>query len=64
MQSSTSMNAVMRGSPEIMNRYPSPFPVPDDTPAVKAAVKRRRGGALKYASDGLTLDWFDMHDIG
>lgn len=51
-------------APEISKHYVAPFAVPDDTPAVKAAEKTRRGGALKYAADGLTLDWFDMHNIG
>lgn len=54
----------MAWSPSITAHYVAPFTVPDDTPQVQAAVKRRRGGPLKYAKDGLTLDWFDMHDIG
>lgn len=50
--------------PIISARYKVPFHVPDDTLAVKAAVKRKRGGPVKYAADGLTIDWFDHHDIG
>lgn len=49
---------------EIINHYRDPFRVPDDTTAVKAAAKRRRGGPVKYSADGLTIDWFDQHDIG
>lgn len=51
-------------APEISNHYRAPFLVPDDTLVVKAAEKRRRGGPMKYAADGLTIDWFDGHDIG
>lgn len=49
---------------KIQQHYRDPFPVANDTVEVKAATKRKRGGQLKYAKDGLTLDWFDMHDIG
>lgn len=51
-------------SPSITNHYRDSFPVPDDSPQVKASARRRRGGPIKYAKDGLTIDWFDMHDIG
>ena len=50
--------------PPISARYWAPFLVPDDRKHVTPSQKRKRGGALKYAKDGLTLDWFDMHDIG
>ena len=51
-------------NPSIRARYKDPFPVTDDRREVKPAHKSRRGGKLKYAKDGLTLDWFEMHNIG
>lgn len=51
-------------NPHIRGRYKTPFAVADDSAAVKPANKRRRGGQVKYAKDGLTIDWFDLHDIG
>lgn len=51
-------------SPNISKRYVIPFLVEDDTPAVKASLRTKRGGPNKYAKDGLTLDWFEMHNIG
>jgi len=51
-------------SPSISNRYVAPFAVEDDKEKVKVSPKTRRGGPLKYAKDGLTLDWFEMHNIG
>ena len=47
-----------------IRHYRAPFKVADDVKVVKRAEKRKRGGPLKYGSDGLTVDWFDMHDIG
>lgn len=51
-------------NPSIRARYKDPFPIADDRREVKPAVKRRRAGQTKYAADGLTIDWFDQHDIG
>jgi hypothetical protein len=51
-------------APIIRAKYPTPFAVPDDTRDIRPAHKRRRAGSVKYAKDGLTIDWFDMHDIG
>jgi len=51
-------------TPKIQQHYQDPFFVANDWHEVKAAKKRRRGGPMKYAKDGLTIDWFDHHDIG
>ncbi len=51
-------------TPKIRGHYHDPFPVANDSIEVKRALKRRRGGPNKYAKDGLTIDWFDQHDIG
>jgi hypothetical protein len=51
-------------APKISARYKAPFFVPDDSSRVIPAKKTKRGGLLKYAADGLTLDWFEMHNIG
>jgi hypothetical protein len=52
-------------APLISKHYHAMAPaVADDTAQTTAAVRRRRAGPLKYAKDGLTLDWFDMHDVG
>jgi hypothetical protein len=52
-------------APEISKRYHAMAPtVADDTAQTQVAVRRRRGGPIKYAADGLTIDWFDMHDVG
>jgi hypothetical protein len=56
-----------RGSawaPKISARYVAPFAVPNDAAQVIPSVKCKRGGQVKYAKDGLTIDWFDQHDIG
>jgi hypothetical protein len=51
--------------PSIDARWVLPWKVENDAAEVKPSVKKRRGGTLtKYGKDGLTLDWFDMHDIG
>jgi hypothetical protein len=50
--------------PSISERYKLPWTVPNDASDVKPATRRRRGGPVKYAKDGLTIDWFDAHDIG
>lgn len=47
-----------------IRHYRAPFEVPNDLAQVKRAEKKKRGGAPKYSKDGLTLDWFDMHDVG
>lgn len=49
---------------QIVAHYRDPFPVPNDMTEVKASIKRKRGGPMKYAADGMTIDWFDHHDIG
>jgi hypothetical protein len=52
-------------APEISKRYHAMAPkVADDAPQTQAAIRRRRGGPIKYAADGLTIDWFDCHDVG
>jgi hypothetical protein len=52
-------------APEISKRYHAMAPtVADDTAQTTAATRRKRGGPIKYAKDGLTIDWFDMHDVG
>jgi hypothetical protein len=51
-------------APKISARYVAPFKVPDDTLQIKASAKTKRGNPLKYGPDGLTLDWFEMHNIG
>jgi hypothetical protein len=51
-------------APKISAHYTVPFPVPDDRQEVRPAQRKRRGGPVKYAKDGLTIDWFDTHDIG
>jgi len=51
-------------SPSISEHYKLPWKVDNDAAEVKPAVRKQRGGRLKYAKDGLTLDWFNMHDIG
>lgn len=50
--------------PKVTTRYPTPFAVPNDAGEVRVAVKTVRRGPLKYSKDGLTIDWFDMHNIG
>lgn len=50
--------------PPITAIYYPDFPVANDRAQEKPANKRRRGGVIKYAKDGLTIDWFDHHDIG
>lgn len=52
-------------APEISKRYHAMAPtVADDTAQTQVAVRRRRGGPIKYAADGLTIDWFDQYDVG
>jgi hypothetical protein len=51
-------------NPSIRARYREKFTVPNDKQDVKPAVKRNRPGKIRYAKDGLTIDWFDHHDIG
>lgn len=52
-------------APEISKRYHAMAPtVADDVLQTQAATRRLRGGPIKYAKDGLTIDWFDMHDVG
>lgn len=51
-------------NPSIRAHYIPPFVVPDDRNEVVPARKTLRGGPLKYAKDGLTIDWFEQHNIG
>lgn len=48
----------------LSSRYKAPFPVEDDSAKAIVAPRKRRGGPIKYAKDGLTIDWFDQHDAG
>jgi hypothetical protein len=49
---------------KISDRWTLPWHVENDEAEVKPATKKRRGGQVKYAKDGLTIDWFDAHDVG
>jgi hypothetical protein len=51
-------------APSISDHYKLPWKVEPDAAEVKPATKKRRGGAVKYAKDGCTIDWFDQFDIG
>ncbi len=50
--------------PKVTTHYPTPFSVPNDAGEVRVAIRTVRRGPLKYAADGLTIDWFDQHNIG
>ena len=50
--------------PSIDARYSLPWKVDNDASQVKPARKTTRGGPIKYAKDGCTIDWFELHNIG
>jgi hypothetical protein len=50
--------------PSIDKRYNLPWSVPNDSAQIKPAQRKKRGGQIKYAKDGCTIDWFDGHDVG
>jgi hypothetical protein len=51
-------------SPSISKRYVLPWAVENDAAEVRPAKRTQRGGPVKYGRDGLTIDWFDAHDVG